>query len=315
MKLFKAIVLYSLFGAGLADTDHQARVLERNGQGNENGNGGNGNGNGNGNNSDEVEEFDPSADPLLEEIATPEGAVVRFYEADSGALVVTSSIAQDAGLDPLTEYQQQGQSKKDVGEFYERVTGQKPTGSIKKALNRLQKNKEMKHEIEDWPDPPEAVEVAGGEDSEGHNRRKLNDWWIQTYCRFTRPIDFCVCGPDRTQETYFQKETDDYFQTLLLLYPDGQSIYQSIEVWSCSGRWFWRSCEWKLLALGRTSLNRVATLWAEAGSERWYRGRVYDGDRDGIPRGYHVSVYDLVDTNIGCAQGGGGGCYLCPNVI
>lgn len=264
---------------------------------------------------DEEDDFDPTADPLLEEVTTPEGASVRFYEADPGSLLVITTLPTGEEKDPLEEYQFETEGKKkDVAEFYEKLTGKKPEGSIKKALNRHKKNKEKKNEREDWDDPEDGeIEVGDAADDNGEGRRELysvgsDAWWVNRACRFTEPIDFCSCLTSRTGDAYKQIKSDDFYQKV---YPVRGTVYQKIEYWKCTGIWPFRSCSWRHLNSDWVYQRELSSLWATSGGQWWYRGTLKYGSGDH----WHLSWYDVADVSYACIHAGIGGCYTCPNII
>jgi hypothetical protein len=261
--------------------------------------------------SQEVEvPFVEGADPLIEEIATNEGALVQFYEADSGVLVVRSTVPEGVELDPIKVFQQNGQGKKDVGAFYEALTGKAPKGRMKQALRRHQKNKEKQ---EEWESPPgfvENVQSRTGTDrhADPFDRNLQQHWWVGFACKFSQPIEWCGCDTDVDRDRYYQKNSDDFYFTVT---PTNNAvIYHSLEMWKCSGLIVKRDCGWRLLIDAWPVPGFRSTIWATYGSNRNFRALV---DLLSAP-GYHASVYDLEDTDIGCTSGGGGGCFTCQNV-
>lgn len=255
----------------------------------------------------------------LEEIVTPDGAAVRFYEAGAGSgILVAASSVPEGSTDPLVAYLDsvgEGSGLKSLKDFYVHLSGREPTGRLRKALGRQTANTAREKKRMNWRSPEELYSASPMEMDSGvaeqPNTECLNcasavgskQWWVDSACRSTTPFDWCNCRSFRTGKASYTKTSDDFFQKV---YPYRGRINHKLEYWSCSRY----GCSWKLLISAAVDQSVQSAIWGEGGGSWSYRGSVYNADGDG----YHLSWYDAADSGLACKVGDLG-CYVCPNVI
>lgn len=275
-------------------------------------------------------EFDPEADPLLANFTSVGGANVSIVEPQPGVLVVYSvlaaSNATNGTTDPIDEYHNmKGMEDKDVGEFYEIMSGQKPTNRMKEALYRHQKNKDNEEERTTWDGlPPVETITPAPLEIPGRRMWTTRGQWIDKACSFNTRIISCTCYTYRAGEYRNSFWASSWGAKMTIIY----DLYNTIATASwgftvsyefcnqeCSGWWFWRwcenlGCEW--LSVGWRNprrLDEVSTMWITAGG-RW---KYFVSVNGGSTVGWHFSEYAL-KAGVICYTDQGYGCYVCPNV-